>query len=305
MTLTTCSPGERNCGVSLSRSAFTLVELLVVIAIIGVLVALLLPAVQAAREAARRAQCLNNLRQIGLALHNHHDSLGKLPPGFASQATGTWPGGSNDPTPESGPGWSLFASILPYLEQSNLHSQIKFNLAITDPANAQARQTPLKMYVCPSDTPPRVIQITDSGSPPSDANTPVVMTEAAVCSYAGVLGDGAYEQLPFTGVFHRTSAVRFAEISDGLSNTIGVGERTSRFSENSWAGVVPGQETVYSRSAKSYDPAKPSFRARPAITAALVHVRITSGGPNNPSNSPQLEVWRCTGGDYQRWSVPR
>ena len=268
------------------RSAFTLVELLVVIAIIGILVAQLLPAVQFAREAARRAQCQNNLRQIGLALHNHHDSLRVLPPGFVSQVTGTWPGGSNDPTPESGPGWSLFASILPYLEQANVHSQIKFNLAITDPANAQARQTGIQVYVCPTDTAPRLIPITDSGNPPNDANTPVLITEAAVCSYAGALGDRAYEELPFTGVFHRNSAVLLAEITDGLSNTIGVGERTSRFSENSWAGVVPGQETVYSRSAKSYDPAKPSFRARPAITAALVHVRITSGGPNNPNNSP-------------------
>lgn len=268
------------------RPAFTLIELLVVIAIIGVLVALLLPAVQAAREAARRGQCRNNLRQIGVALHNYHDTRNVLPPGFISQVTGTWPGGSNDPTPEAGPGWSLFAAILPFMEQSSLYQQINFNLPIADGANGPVRRTLIGTYVCPSDVASRVIEITDSGNPPSDANPPVPLTDAAVCSYAGVLGDGAYEQLPFTGVFHRNSVVRFADILDGLSNTIGIGERTSRFSENSWAGVVPGQETVYSRSARAYDPAKPSFRARPAITAVLVHVRITSGGPNNPNNSP-------------------
>lgn len=265
---------------------FTLVELLVVIAIIGVLVALLLPAVQAARESARRTKCLNNLKQMGLALHHHHDTYGRLPAGFISQTTGAWPGGLNDPTPEAGPGWSLFAAILPFLEQSSLHAKIDLTRPIGEPVNAEARRTPVLTYVCPSDAQPRVIQLTDSGNPPADANVPVTLVDAAVCSYAGVLGDGAYEQLPFTGVFHRNSEIRFADITDGLSNTIGIGERTSRFSENSWVGVVPGQETVYAREAKAYNPALPSFRARPAITSVLVHVRITSSGPNNPNNSP-------------------
>lgn len=269
-----------------SKAGFTLVELLVVIAIIGVLIALLLPAVQMARESARRTKCLNNMKQIGLALHLYHDTHNRLPAGFISQETGAWPGGSNDPTPEAGPGWSFFAASLPYLEQSNLRDLIDFTRPITHPANEAARKTLLPMYVCPSDLHPRLIQITDSGNPPQDANTPTPIVEVAVCSYAGVLGDGAYEQLPFSGVFHRNSAVRFADITDGLSNTIGVGERTSRFSENSWVGVVPGQETVYARTAKAYNPALPSFRARPAITAVLVHVRITSSGPNNPNNSP-------------------
>jgi prepilin-type N-terminal cleavage/methylation domain-containing protein len=268
------------------RTGFTLIELLVVIAIIAVLIGLLLPAVQKVREAASRAECLNNLKQLGLALHNYHDAHGSFPPGFVSQTTGPWPGGSSDPVPEVGPGWSLFAHILPQMEQDNLHRSINFALPIADSANAAARRTFVKGYVCPSDTAPRLIAITDSGNPPADTNTPVPITEAAVCSYAGVLGDGAYEQLPFTGVFHRNSRVRFADITDGTSGTVGVGERTSQFSANSWVGVVPGQETVYSPTAREYDPARPSLRARPAITAVLVHVRITSGAPNAFGNSP-------------------
>ncbi len=261
-------------------------ELLVVIAIIGVLISLLLPAVQAARESARRTYCLNNLKQMGLALHNFHSARNLLPPGFESQTTGPWPGGSNDPAPEVGPGWSFFAFILPYLEQEQLESEINLSRPIADATNATAHRRFVSTYVCPSDTPPRLIRLTDSGNPPQDANVPVPLTDASVCSYAGVLGDGAYEQTPFTGVFHRNSRVRFADILDGTSSTIGIGERTSQFSENSWVGIVPGQETVYSPTAKSYNPALPSFRARPAITSVLVHVRITSSAPNTPSNSP-------------------
>ena len=103
-----------------SRSGFTLIELLVVIAIIAVLIALLLPAVQMAREAARRTQCRNNLKQIGLALHNYHYNRKCFPPGYTSKV-----GASNA---DLGPGWGWATYILPFLEQDNLQKQIRMDL---------------------------------------------------------------------------------------------------------------------------------------------------------------------------------
>jgi prepilin-type N-terminal cleavage/methylation domain-containing protein len=250
---------------------FTLVELLVVIAIVATLIGLLLPAVQSAREAARRTQSLSNLRQIGIALHCYHDARRTLPPGFRSTTTGTWAGGSNA-VPESGPGWSMFALLLPFLEENALHNMIRFDLPITDPLNKAARETTVPVLVDPGDTGPRLIDITDSGSPPAPSNTPTVLTQASVCSYAGSLGTLPYEQQPFTGVFHRNSRIRLSEISDGTSKTIGIGERMSRHTRSSWVGVVPGQELVYAPESPRYRASEPSFNWRPAITAVLVHV---------------------------------
>jgi len=267
-----------------TRAAFTLVELLVVIAIIGTLVGLLLPAVQSAREAARRTQSLTNLKQIGLALHNYHDSHRALPSGFRSTTTGTWQGGPNDAVPESGPGWSFFSLLLPYAEETALHNRIRFDLPITDPPNKAARETNVALFVDPGDTAPRLIDVTDSGSPPAAATTPTVLTQAAVCSYAGSLGTLAYEEQPFNGVFHRNSAIRFSNITDGLSKTIGIGERMSRHTRSSWVGVVPEQELVFAAESPRFRPAEPSFNWRPAITSILVHVK--SNAPSPQASSP-------------------
>ncbi len=257
-------------------NGFTLIELLVVIAIVATLIGLLLPAVQAAREAARRTQSLVNLRQIGIALHCYHDVRRSLPPGFRSTTTGSWAGGSNDAMPESGPGWSMFAFLLPFLEEEALYDTIRFDLPITDPLNKAARETSVRGFVDPGDTGPRLIDITDSGSPPANSTTPTVLCQASVCSYAGSLGTLMYEQQPFTGVFHRNSRVRLSEISDGTSKTIGIGERMSRHTRSSWVGVVPGQELIYAPESPQYRASEPSFNWRPAITAVLVHVRSSA-----------------------------
>ena len=266
------------------RSGFTLVELLVVIAIIGTLIGMLLPAVQGAREAARRTQSLSNLKQIGLALHNYHDANRRLPPGFRSTTTGTWSGGSNDAVPESGPGWSFFSLILPYTEETALHASIRFDLPITDPLNKAARETNVALFIDPGDTGAKLIDITDSGDSPAASNAPTVITQAAVCSYVASTGTLAYEQQPFNGVFHRNSRITLGQISDGTSKTIGVGERMSRHTRSSWVGVVPGQELVFSPESPRYDPSQPSLQFRPAITSVLVHVR--SNAPGIHTSSP-------------------
>lgn len=287
-----------------ARSAsrgFTLVELLVVIAVIGVLVGLLLPAVQAAREAARRMQCLNNLKQMGLALQAYHATHNTFPPGIISRlANPNWTyqtGNTNSFPQELGPGWSLFAFLLPYEEQGSLYDTIRLDLPIAAPENDQARRTSVPLYICPSDTRSRLINVTTCGSPPSAGNTPVFITDAAMCSYVGSLGGGnstnpnygAYEYQPFNGVFHRNSRIGVSDITDGTSHTIGIGERQSRFVESSWVGVVPGQNPVYNQSTPprpNFNPPSdpPCFNWRPPITAVLVHAR--SGSPNSPTGSP-------------------
>ncbi len=289
---------------SRSRHGFTLIELLVVIAIIGVLVALLLPAVQAAREAARRLQCVNNLKQMGLALHGYESATGSFPSGEISTLVDpkwTIPAGNcNAAPPELGPGWGLFALMAPYLEQGAVHNSLNFSLGIADPANQTTRQTRLSVYLCPSDPSPDSVSMYDCGNPASAANSPVtLLSDLAPSSYVGVLGGGnknhpdplcgCYEWQPFNGMFHRNSSVRIAEIMDGTSNTIGIGERDSRFVLGSWAGVVPGAEVIY-------NPASGlgCQNWRPAITAVVVHSRQYT--INSKNASPAAFHTRHSGG---------
>ena len=126
------------------RSGLTLVELLVVIAIVGLLVALLLPAIQLAREAARRSQCASHLRQIGVALQTFEESNGVLPSGYVSSIA---PDGA-----DTGPGWGWAALLLAYIEQGALRGELRLDRPIEDTANSANRTKPVSVYLCPSDT---------------------------------------------------------------------------------------------------------------------------------------------------------
>ena len=162
------------------RRGFTLIELLVVIAIIGVLVGLILPAVQAAREAARRTQCVNHLKQIGLAMHSYEIAAGVLPPGYFTD----W-----YKKQEFGPGWGWGTMILPFMEQGNLYAGMNFALAIEAPENLTSRYSHVAGYLCPSDDPlPRMVAryYPDKGYTPR--GTPIC--EVASGNYAAMFGTG-------------------------------------------------------------------------------------------------------------------
>lgn len=199
-----------------SCRGFTLVELLVVIAIIGVLIALLLPAVQQAREAARRMECTNNLKQLGLSLHNRHDTFGKLPPLGNLETDGNW-GGNRVYA------WTIY--ILPYIEQNALYDNIQvraqssslptpWSTSTTDTWELQNWQVDIDGFTCPSDGPP-----TNRNESPSLLN------------YKACVGDD-YHQNHFRpsqdrdnrGIFQIDRKITLANITDGLSNTVMLGE---------------------------------------------------------------------------------
>lgn len=234
-----------------SRRGFTLIELLVVIAIIAILIALLLPAVQQAREAARRTQCRNNLKQIGLALHNYHDNFLQFPPGaFWNLPTAT----CNNTTHQKG---SILLHILPYIDQAPLFNLWDFRLCNTDvatfpsPSTTQLRTTTIAAYLCPSDI-----------SPPK--NGTVAIHNYAACVGANTTGGATgsptcpcnatpWNQfvLPNTGAngisgmftrAYRTSNIR--DNTDGTSNTIYFGEvrpDCSNHANAGWANANNGQ----------------------------------------------------------------
>ncbi|MCA8986645.1 MAG: DUF1559 domain-containing protein [Planctomycetaceae bacterium] len=228
---------SRNC---LRRSAFTLIELLVVIAIIAILVALLLPAVQQAREAARRSSCKNNLKQIGLALHNYHDTHGTLPPGSMNQ--------NNNALHVRAPNWAWSAHIAPFMELSASYDQLNVGqnpMAALSDSRLSVLQTPVPAWRCPSDSAPDVQDsFTDrqARDVPNSADVPLVTMNYVAVNSAGNIrpdydndNDGIVREVndDATGAFYRNSKTRFRDITDGLSNTLLVGERIYRKADTS------------------------------------------------------------------------
>ncbi len=231
------------------RDAFTLVELLVVIAIIGILVGLLLPAVQAAREAARRMQCQNNLKQLGLAMHMHHDTFKAFP--YLRSG-----GGQNRHT------WAI--QLMPFMEQGNLFTTYKTpitgvsqtdgfnNHTATDPVMVAARQSQITTFFCPSR------RGTPSLSPITTGSTVLGMpSDYAACT-------GNVSAAPTNGVFrlvnsnHMREMTKMAEILDGTSNTIMIGEKhiqLGRINDPIQDGVIMSgseQQTYFRRGGSSW-----------------------------------------------------
>jgi prepilin-type N-terminal cleavage/methylation domain-containing protein/prepilin-type processing-associated H-X9-DG protein len=234
------------------RAGLTLVEVLVVIAIIGVLVALLLPAVQSAREAARRTQCAHNLKQIGVACLNYHDTFRSFPSGYLASVP------YSDSVPTT-PGWGWASLILPMMEERWLYGMIDFTLPIEHPHNSVVK-TVVAGYLCPTDdVDPVAFPVTD------DQGATVVV--AAPSSYAATVGsdDSEVDAPTGNGIFFRNSGMRIAKITDGTSRTAMIGDRAFAQVKGIWAGApnlaitLPGNENAW----------QTATAASPALT--LVH----------------------------------
>jgi prepilin-type N-terminal cleavage/methylation domain-containing protein len=229
------------------RRGFTLIEVLIVIAILGLLIALLLPAVQKIRESANRTSCLNNLKQIGLAAQNYHGVFGCFPPGFIHTVPTSAPGQSpvgpepmvidriTDYNQPNQPGWGWASLLLPYLEQNELAQQIHYDLPVESPTNQTVRETIVKVYVCPSDSHTGIFTV--------HAFTNRPLADAATNSYAACFGGFTPPTInpdKGNGIFYRNSATTITDVTDGTSHTLAIGERASMFVQTPWAGVMSG-----------------------------------------------------------------
>ncbi|HYT87570.1 MAG TPA: DUF1559 domain-containing protein [Gemmataceae bacterium] len=253
----------------LSHVGFTLIELLVVIAIIGILVGLLVPAVQHVREAANRTQCVSQLHQLGLALHNYHDANKRFPPAYVTanpSANGTASGiVYGDDNRNGPPGWGWGTLLLPYLEQDTLSKNLRLDLPCWAPENAALVKTRLSVFLCPSargGSDGFAVEYAASDNKHGIPFSPTIffahshyVTNAGVnqpwgrttaYSYDFTIPEpiaGAPAPHVINGPFYRNSKTRAVDVKDGLSSTVFLGEHSSYLSNKTWVGVVPGAAT--------------------------------------------------------------
>ncbi len=229
------------------RSGFTLIELLVVIAIIAILIALLLPAVQQAREAARRTQCRNNLKQIGLALHNYHDTYNIFPPGALAMSHAGVPYKPGDAEPNRTAvagswGWSTF--LLPYIDQAPLYNALAPNGNNFPLTPTALTMTILPAYLCPTDPSGNIVTSLAMGGTAGGLGH-------AKLSYPAIYGSTGVDYVQKSaittqGIFWYNSAVRIRDITDGTSNSLMLTERIWDGGDSEtrrgaiWAGKCPG-----------------------------------------------------------------
>jgi prepilin-type N-terminal cleavage/methylation domain-containing protein len=254
---------------------FTLVEVLVVIAIIGILVALLMPAVQYARESSRRASCLNNLKQHGIALNSYITSVDALPIGYIS-----WRG-------ETAPGWAWSAALLPQLEQGPTYSAININLPIDVVANFTARTATQSIYICPSDR--------QTGSFATTSQLVSGPIQASTISYAA--SGGVNTSRTGIGLFLQNKSVRPKDMKDGASNTIAVGERASFVVKNAWAGAISngggGSQVLAQPLPSGLNPSSPSPTTFASPHTGLVQFLIGDGSARPINVSVNAAVFQA------------
>jgi prepilin-type N-terminal cleavage/methylation domain-containing protein/prepilin-type processing-associated H-X9-DG protein len=281
------------------RAAFTLIELLVVIAILSILIALLLPAVQKVREAASRIKCANNLKQIGLALHLHHDANRSFPTGYSIR-------GSNNL--ELG-GFGGFVHLLPYLEQDNLARRWDLNGKWFEPPNSALVSTQVKVFYCPSNRPDGVVDMSflvpRAGRPlPNLAATDYLLCKganAALCEVAQVPPAGR-------GVFDVNTRTTLAEIADGASQTFAAGEgagHSRRFGFRLYyhdaspaTGLFPGQSPLIDQSWSSGPAATEELHSLGLMGGSYLGVTALRGGHADPFDEPMNRPLALPAFDY-------
>lgn len=221
-----CAPSVRPSSPLRWRRGVTILELLTAVGVMGMLAAIVLPAVNSSREAARRTQCFHQLRQVGLALQSYHDSHQALPAGV------TW-----DAAHGSVQGWG--SRILPYLELGNLHVSIDSSLPVSHQQHSDVRRTQVAMFVCPSDIVTETFTLHAETAVEGVAGPPLI--DLPTANYMGVFGtsepDDGIPMPSGEGAFIDSRPVCFAHLLRGLSNTVIVGERTMSRVPSTWFGV--------------------------------------------------------------------